>query len=522
MPYQALARKWRPKRFTEVVGQAHVVTALSHALTNHKLHHAYLFTGTHGTGKTTLARIFAKCLNCETGITATPCEQCSSCQEIDSGRFPDLYEIDAASRTKVEDTRELLDNIPYAPTKGKFKVYLIDEVHMLSTHSFNALLKTLEEPPEHIKFLLATTDPQKLPATVLSRCLQFHLSKMIPLQIEKQLAFILASEKIDFETAALTLISAAANGSMRDSLSLLDQCIAYCNGKITTATTQNLLGMSAQTEIADLLKAIHEKNAQTALSLTKTWAENGVNFSRCLSELLTQLYQVTVLQFAENAVFNAFNLELKNIACLFSRENTQLYYQIALIGQRDLPLAPTAQIGFEMIVMRMMAFTLEAEAYSEPRASSRELVRAAATTRAQTSNTSSTTRSTQNDWNTLLSELKLTGPTFALAQHCSLKELTETVLHLTIQPKYAALLNVKHPQRIQEAFAEQKGRQVKVSITVEKNKENTLETPADIAERAHDANKQSAKKAISIDPTVQRIVAAFDAKLVEGSVEPLK
>ncbi|EKD77990.1 MAG: hypothetical protein ACD_42C00093G0001, partial [uncultured bacterium] len=249
MSYLALARKWRPKRFDQVVGQPHVVQALTHALSHNKVHHAYLFTGTHGIGKTTLARIFAKCLNCETSVTATPCEKCGSCQEIDVGCFPDLFEIDAASRTKVEDTRELLDNIPYAPTAGRFKVYLIDEVHMLSGHSFNALLKTLEEPPAHVKFLLATTDPQKLPATVLSRCLQFHLSKMTVDQIEKQLAFILTSEKIKFESDALRLIAESSNGSMRDSLSLLDQCIAYGNGQIKTAETQTMLGLSNQADI---------------------------------------------------------------------------------------------------------------------------------------------------------------------------------------------------------------------------------------------------------------------------------
>src|SRR3990167_1411245 len=242
MSYLALARKWRPKRFDQVVGQPHVVQALTHALSHNKVHHAYLFTGTHGICKTTLARIFAKCLNCETSVTATPCEKCGSCQEIDVGCFPDLFEIDAASRTKVEDTRELLDNIPYAPTAGRFKVYLIDEVHMLSGHSFNALLKTLEEPPAHVKFLLATTDPQKLPATVLSRCLQFHLSKMIPEQIENQLAFILTAEKIAFDAAALALISDAANGSMRDSLSLLDQCIAYSNGQVNEPEVRAMLG----------------------------------------------------------------------------------------------------------------------------------------------------------------------------------------------------------------------------------------------------------------------------------------
>ncbi|MCX7125323.1 MAG: DNA polymerase III subunit gamma/tau, partial [Gammaproteobacteria bacterium] len=415
----------------------------------------------------------------------------------------------AASRTKVEDTRELLDNIPYAPTKGKFKVYLIDEVHMLSTHSFNALLKTLEEPPEHVKFLLATTDPQKLPATVLSRCLQFHLSKMIPDQIEKQLAFILESEKIAFENAALTLISMSSNGSMRDSLSLLDQCIAYGNGKITAAETQRLLGLSDQTEITALLKAIHEIDAQTALSLTKKWSDNGIHFSRCLSELLTQLYQITVLQFSENAVFNTINPGLKNAAHELSREEAQLYYQIALIGQRDLPLAPTAQIGFEMIVMRMMAFTPnESNITSLP---------------AQKKPTSITISPStlHNNWDALLAELKLTGPTLALAQHCSMRELTDTTLHLTIQPKYSALMNVKHQQRIQDAFIQHKNQHVKVTITIETNKENNTETPADIAERVHDAQKQSAKKAISADPAIQRIVTAFDAKLIENSIEPL-
>ncbi|MCX7120525.1 MAG: DNA polymerase III subunit gamma/tau [Gammaproteobacteria bacterium] len=514
MPYQALARKWRPKRFNDVVGQAHVIQALSHALTNNKLHHAYLFTGTHGTGKTTLARIFAKCLNCETGITATPCDQCSSCQEIDSGRFPDLYEIDAASRTKVEDTRELLDNIPYAPTKGKFKIYLIDEVHMLSTHSFNALLKTLEEPPEHVKFLLATTDPQKLPATVLSRCLQFHLSKMIPEQIEKQLAHILVSEKIDFEAGALALISTSSNGSMRDSLSLLDQCIAYGNGKITTTETQSLLGLSDQTEITTLLKAIHENNAQAALSLTQKWADNGIHFSRCLSELLTQLYQITVLQFTEGAVFNAANPELKNMARALSPEDAQLYYQIALIGQRDLPLAPTAQIGFEMIVMRIMAFTItETKAQTKPLTSTHAHVSTATTT---------VKNDVATSWNTLLSELKLAGPTLALAQHCNLRELKNGVLQLSIQPKYSALLNTKHQERIEEAFAANKGEKIKVTITIEKNKENMMDTPADMAVRAHEADKQSAKIAISADPSIHRIVTTFDAKLLEDSIEPLK
>src|SRR3989338_4162953 len=284
-PYQALARKWRPQRFDQIVGQAHVVQTLTHALTQNKLHHAYLFTGTHGIGKNTLARIFAKCLNCETGITATPCEKCTNCEEINSGRFPDLFEIDAASRTKVEDTRELLNNIPYAPTKGKFKVYLIDEVHMLSGHSFNALLKTLEEPPSHVKFLLATTDPQKLPVTVLSRCLQFHLRPMPLEKIANHLADILHQEGVSFEVDALTFIAESANGSMRDSLSLLDQCVAYGNGQVKKSETQAMLGLSDHADEFELLKSIYKNDAQSALTLTQKWAKNGIHFSRCLSGL---------------------------------------------------------------------------------------------------------------------------------------------------------------------------------------------------------------------------------------------
>lgn len=352
MPYQALARSWRPKRFDQVVSQSHIIITLSHALTQHKIHHAYLFTGTHGTGKTSIARIFAKCLNCEKGVTPTPCDQCANCTEIDEGRFPDLYEIDAASRTKVEDTRELLDNIPYAPTKGKYKIYLIDEVHMLSNHSFNALLKTLEEPPEHVKFLLATTDPQKLPVTVLSRCLQFHLSKLSQEQIEQQLSSILTAEHITFEQSALSYIAESANGSMRDALSLLDQCIAYGNGQVNATETQQLLGLTNNADILNLLKAIHLQDAKMALSLTASWANQGVNFSRCLSSLLTQLYRISIIQTLDIGS----NSALKDIVSSISREDIQLYYQIALIGQRDLPLAPTPHIGFEMIMMRMMAF----------------------------------------------------------------------------------------------------------------------------------------------------------------------
>lgn len=513
MTYQALARKWRPRRFDQMVGQPHAVKVLSHALTQNKIHHAYLFTGYHGIGKTTLARIFAKCLNCETGVTATPCDQCNHCQEIDAGRFPDLFEIDAASRTKVEDTRDLLDNIPYAPTKGRFKVYLIDEVHMLSGHSFNALLKTLEEPPEHVKFLLATTDPQKLPATVLSRCLQFHLSKMTTDEIEKQLAFVLNAEKITFEPAAIALIAQAANGSMRDSLSLLDQCIAYGNNAITTAETQALLGLSNQTELTQLIQAIHTADAQNALSLTQSFANNGVNFSRCLSELLTQLYHITLLQSVEN-IKNSKNAALLSLAKTIDRADVQLYYQIALIGQRDLPLAPTAQMGFEMIVMRMIAF--------QPVSHNNEPIkntRAMSETEVVTSSVTTRNEITDLNWSPLLNKLTLSGPTLALAQRCSMRALTQDALQLTLLPKYAALLHARHQQRIQDALIQHLNRPMRVTITIEKN---TLETPADVAVRLHEASTESAKKTLSADPSIQRIVKTFDAKLIDESVEPLK
>ena len=508
MTYLALARKWRPKRFDQIVGQPHVIQSLTHALTQNKIHHAYLFTGTHGIGKTTFARIFAKCLNCEKGISAIPCEQCSNCQEIDSGRFPDLYEIDAASRTKVEDTRELLDNIAYTPTKGKYKVYLIDEVHMLSNHSFNALLKTLEEPPEHVKFLLATTDPQKLPVTVLSRCLQFHLLKLTPDQIENQLIYILQSEKIIFEQNALKIIAQSANGSMRDSLSLLDQCLAYGQGEMKTIETQAMLGLSDPADIFSLLMAIHAQDAETALSLTQSWANKGIHFSRCLSELLTQLYQLSVLQSVDNINFNSSHPELKKNVNTFSREDVQLYYQIALVGQPDLLLAPTLQIGFEMIVMRMMTFTLKSPTTQPIKVEAKSSV-------------------TQHDnahpisdpWNTVLQQLKLSGPTLAFAKHCSMHAFTNDVLHLTLKPNYAALNHVRHQQRIQEALMQQCGRSITVMITTE---ENSRETPAESAARLQEAQKQSAKKEIAADSSIQQIVKAFDAKIIEHSVESLK
>ncbi|PMG36088.1 DNA polymerase III subunit gamma/tau [Vibrio splendidus] len=358
MSYLALARKWRPAKFKEVVGQAHVLTALENALSQNRLHHAYLFSGTRGVGKTTIGRLFAKGLNCETGITSTPCGECATCKEIDEGRFVDLLEIDAASRTKVEDTRELLDNVQYKPARGRFKVYLIDEVHMLSRHSFNALLKTLEEPPEYVKFLLATTDPQKLPVTILSRCLQFHLKPISVDNIHEQLDHILEQENVTSESRALGMIAHAADGSMRDALSLTDQAIALGNGNVVTDTVAHMLGTLDTDQAIHLLEAISSKQPQQAMACIQALAENGVEWDGLLSQLATQLHRLAMYQALpstlDKAQPDAERLELLSKA--LSPQDIQLYYQIVLKGRQDLPLSPTARVGIEMVVLRMLAF----------------------------------------------------------------------------------------------------------------------------------------------------------------------
>ena len=358
MSYQVLARKWRPKNFEELMGQEHVVTVLVNALAQQRLHHAYLFTGTRGVGKTTIARIFAKSLNCETGITATPCGKCDTCLEIDQGRFIDLLEIDAASKTKVDDTREILDNVQYAPTRGRYKVYLIDEVHMLSRHSFNALLKTLEEPPEHVKFILATTDPQKLPITVLSRCLQFHLKALTVKQIEEKLQQILVQEQVTHEQGSLRLLSKAARGSMRDSLSLTDQAIAQGQGNITVANIQQMLGGIDQNWVYKIVLSLLKQDGVNLMALTQEIASFAPSYSRLFAELIQLFHQVAILQIIDQH----FDLPpehvqlLKSFSQTMSGENVQLYYQICVNGRKDLPYASDEQAAFDMTILRLFAF----------------------------------------------------------------------------------------------------------------------------------------------------------------------
>ncbi len=360
MSYIVLARKWRPKRFAEMVGQEHVLRALANALDSGRVHHAFLFTGTRGVGKTTVARILAKSLNCETaGVSSNPCGVCAACREIDEGRFVDLIEVDAASRTKVDDTRDLLDNVQYAPTRGRYKVYLIDEVHMLSNHSFNALLKTLEEPPPHVKFLLATTDPQKLPVTVLSRCLQFSLKRLPAALIGERLKMIAAAENLVFEPAAVALLARAAEGSMRDGLSLLDQLIAFGGGTVSEANARSMLGTIDRGHVGRLVEALSRGDGAALLAEVQDLDRDAPDYDRALVELATFLQRIAIVQIvptaaAEDEEFDA--ALLARLAQAISAEDAQLYYQIAIAGRRDLSMAPEPRVGFEMTLLRMLAF----------------------------------------------------------------------------------------------------------------------------------------------------------------------
>ncbi|WP_317931553.1 DNA polymerase III subunit gamma/tau [Halioxenophilus sp. WMMB6] len=358
MSYQVLARKWRPRNFHEMVGQEHVLTALVNALDHNRLHHAYLFTGTRGVGKTTIARIFAKCLNCESGVSSNPCGTCSACVEISEGRFVDLIEVDAASRTKVEDTRELLDNVQYAPTRGRYKVYLIDEVHMLSGHSFNALLKTLEEPPPHVKFLLATTDPQKLPVTILSRCLQFHLKNMSQERIVGHLSHVLGQENLNFEEPALWQLARAADGSMRDALSLTDQAIAFGNGRVTESQVSVMLGAIDQTFIHDMLSALASLDGKRVLAAVAAMAEHSPDYGGALADIIGVLHRVAIAQTVPEALDNSFGdqEQIQQLATTIASEDVQLFYQMALHGRKDLAISPDPRAGFEMTLLRMLAF----------------------------------------------------------------------------------------------------------------------------------------------------------------------
>ncbi len=572
MTHQVTARKWRPKSFSAMVGQQHVLQPLINALTQQRLHHAYLFTGTRGVGKTTIARILAKCLNCERGVSPEPCGTCNACQSIDSGCFVDLIEVDAASRTKVEDTRDLLDNVQYLPTQGRFKIYIIDEVHMLSVSSFNALLKTLEEPPAHVKFLLATTDPQKLPVTVLSRCLQFHLKHLDAALIAQQLTHILKAEQIPSEPEALNLLADAGQGSMRDALSLLDQAIAHGAGSVRTESVRAMLGTLDPQTVTQLLLALQQENGPALMDVVDAIAADTGNFEQALQALIQALHDIALIQTVPQATqINQSRYErFKDFAAAFSPELVQLFYQIALHGRRDLPWAPSARAGFEMTCMRLLAFTPVSDENPRPEYRSAPLkqmndenprpeYRSAplkggdhlvveipledefeslghhpkmepvilahhspapepAPVPEPAPAPASAAPAELPAWDDLLPKLKLSGMASALASHCVMGDFNGHLLVLHLAPKHAPLYTKTVADRIAQSLTEFMRKPITLEIKLQESQEHT---PAQRRQEADEHAYQEAKSAIEADPVVRELIDKFDAKLDETTVKGL-
>jgi len=518
MTYQVLARKWRPRLFSELVGQEHVLRALVNALDHDRMHHAYLFTGTRGVGKTTIARILAKSLNCERGVSSTPCGECSSCREIDEGRFVDLIEVDAASRTKVEDTRELLDNVQYAPTRGRFKVYLIDEVHMLSTHSFNALLKTLEEPPPHIKFLLATTDPQRLPVTILSRCLQFNLKRLPQTLITKHLGHILTQEDIAYEAPALSHLARAADGSMRDALSLLDQAIAYGAGKLTLADVKIMLGSIEQDHVIKLIEALAGNDGSGLLERIHVLSELAPDFSDVLSELITLLHRIAVAQVvpAAQGGDETEDETILEFARILDPEDIQLYYQIALLGRRDLEFAPEPRSGFEMIMLRMLAFRPAART-GDPVNKERKVQKSSAASAGDSvSRTTHTVKA--DDWVSIVDALNITGMVRELAANCILLGHGSEKVELLLDAAHEHLRSKNCEKRLEQGLQRYFSAPVKLEIRVG---ESMQETPAIQRARNKSERYQAALEAIESDTNVKALRDTFDARVIPDTVQPV-
>jgi DNA polymerase-3 subunit gamma/tau len=536
MSYQVLARKWRPRSFAELVGQEHVVQALVNALGQGRLHHAYLFTGTRGVGKTTVARILAKALNCEAGVGAEPCGSCSSCQELDAGRFIDLIEVDAASRTKVEETRELLENVQYSPTRGRYKVYLIDEVHMFSGHSFNALLKTLEEPPPHVVFLLATTDPQKLPATILSRCLQFNLKRLPLERIHGQFRRILDAEGIAYEQPALERLARAADGSMRDGLSLLDQALAFGAGQVRDDEVRTMLGDIGADQAAPLLQALADGDAGALLAAVARLAERAPDYSAVLEALLRLLHRIAVVQVEPDGDDpEAGDHELvAGLAARIPAEDVQLYYQVALLGRRDLDLAPDPRRGCEMTLLRMHAFrpAASAPAGAAPATPQRSAAPAASRAPAADAPPASTASSappapppaamaapaaSDDDWHARVARLNLGGMARQLANHCTLVAAEPGAVTLRLDPASEQLRTPRTEQAVAQALAEEAGRPVRLTI---ETGAVASETPAARAARLSAERQVAAERSIASDPHVQALREAFGAEVDPASVRP--
>ncbi|MBK6907325.1 MAG: DNA polymerase III subunit gamma/tau [Rhodocyclaceae bacterium] len=555
--YQVLARKWRPKSFAALVGQEHVVKALSHALDQQRLHHAYLFTGTRGVGKTTIARIMAKALNCELGVTSTPCGQCSSCREIDTGRFVDYIELDAASNRGVDDMTQLLERATYAPTRGRYKVYVIDEVHQLSGHAFNAMLKTLEEPPAHVKFILATTDPQKIPVTVLSRCLQFNLKQMPPTHIVEHLARVLEAEGIPFDAAALRPLAKGAAGSMRDALSLLDQAIAHGSGEVREASVLAMLGTVSSEHLFAVIDALIAGDPAAMVEVAKQMEARSLSFDTALQDLATLFHRIALAQFAPQAIIdNAEREVLAGYAQALDAEYIQLAYQICIHGRDELELAPDDYAGFVMTLLRLHAFaparssggsvtggvsaggaaantgsSARAAASASPTHSPRaapvsaakvDVAPPIAVSPAPTSRSISAIDrvdvSGDADWHALVAQLSLTGMAKQLAQNCELSERIGNTFRLRLPPAHKHLLGKIQEDKLQSELQKRFGESVRVVIDVAAT---ASETPAERSRAEQRQRHERAIESIEQDPFVREAVALFNAGIDESSIRPI-
>ena len=539
MSYLALARKWRPKNFLDIVGQEHVVQALTNALETQRLHHAYLFSGTRGIGKTTIARILAKAFNCEDGITSNPCGKCDICLEVDEGRFIDLIEVDAASKTKVDDTRELLDNVQFATTVGKFKVYLIDEVHMLSKHSFNALLKTLEEPPSHVKFFLATTDPKKLPVTVLSRCLQFNLKRISPKLILDRLCFICNAENIEFEKKGLANLARAADGSLRDALSLMDQAIAHCGGKLNDFDIASMLGTIDRKYIHQLMRAIADHDAPQLLKIVKTIDDFFPDYENLLGEISDKMQQIAVIQVTgetDNSVF--MDESIKEYASSMSPEDIQLYYEIAIMGKRDIHLAPSLRAGFEMTLIRMLAFrphdneqqntniVINESSITDDKIPTKKR------TEEQTEDHSKKVEAIEKDkmdkqlmankkwseelvWSDLIEELNLSGLAKMLANNCALLGRKENTIYLSLDEKSSSYKNLEREQLLSKSLSDLFDEDLTIKVEISKADK---ETPSQEKIRQKDEQLEAARNNLKSNSGVKEAEELFGASMDPESI----
>jgi DNA polymerase-3 subunit gamma/tau len=548
MSYQVLARKWRPKTFQQLVGQEHVSQALINGLDQDRVHHAFLFTGTRGVGKTTIARILAKCLNCEEGVSSEPCGECGSCVDVDEGRFVDMLEIDAASRTKVDDTRELLESVQYTPTRGRYKVYIIDEVHMLSASSFNALLKTLEEPPPHVKFVLATTDPQKIPVTILSRCLRFNLRRLLPDQIEPYLTSLLGSEGIEAEPEALACLARAADGSMRDGLSLLDQAIAYGGGKLTYADVETMLGIIDHEHVTAMIEALAGNDGAALLDVASELVAQSRDLESVLTRLAETLHRICLVQCVpayqdlERSDWDA----IRKLADILSAEDAQLFYQIAIKGGAELGMAPDPRTGLEMTLLRMLAFrpaqqdgqtgggvsSDRAHSASPPVPKANEQAerirasraapgsREAAAVAVPTAQAAPDLFADDSDWLSIQAALKLKGQARELARNVQLKSRGEDHWEFVIAPSLKHLGSASCIDRLSDAISARMGHRVHVRLA--EGEEVQMLSAAGLEERQTRDRMSEAEKSIDEDPTVKSLKEQMGARVVEDSIQPLQ